>query len=70
LPGLQGPEAYYDTGGDGFYGSPAALGLIHWLSQHPRKAAGFVDAGDVYMGDWHHQTMLRLEFELVQAGLL
>jgi hypothetical protein len=70
LPDLRGIEAYRETGAEGFFGSPAALGLIAWLARHPRKASALMGATDTYMGHWHAKTMLRLEFELVHAGLL
>jgi hypothetical protein len=70
LTDFRGLEKYRETGAVGFFGSQAALGLIHWLTRHPRKAARLIDAGNVDMGRWHNKTMLRLEFELVHAGLL
>lgn len=57
-------------GGVDFYGSQAALGLAFWFAKHPRKAAQVAGAANLYMGEWPENTMLRLEFELVHAGLL
>jgi len=54
----------------GFYGSRAALGLASWIARHPRKASKLRSAANLYMGAWPENTMIRLEFELVHAGLL
>jgi hypothetical protein len=57
-------------GHSGFYGSRAALGLASWIARHPRKASKLSSAANLYMGAWPENTMVRLEFELVHAGLL
>jgi hypothetical protein len=70
--GLPDPERSESTNASfrKFFGSDAALGLAAWLVKHPRKATQLNDHSDVYMGAWPNKMRLRLEFELVHAGLL
>jgi hypothetical protein len=70
--GLPKPGANGSTpaGVRAFFRGDAVLGLAAWLASHPRKAAQLETHSDAYMGAWPDKTMLRLEFELVHAGLL